>query len=227
MIKKIGTVLLVAIIGFAISLWVISEPRPEGISGAKAESLARKMLQSLNAPAWDSLDMVSWNFKGIHDYHWDRKNEKVTVSWDGWRVVLDLTKETGIVYQNNTEVNDDAIVKKALTYFYNDSFWLCAPFKIYDPGTARSLVATDEGDALLVTFNQGGVTPGDAYLWYLDEKGFPYKYKMWVKIIPIGGLSFTWEDWRQFDGIWLAQNHKGLINVALQGITVGNGPEVR
>jgi hypothetical protein len=47
-----------------------------------------------------------------------------------------------------------------------------------------------------VTYKSGGSTPGDSYLWQLDEFGNPTSYKMWVKIIPIGGLEASWDEWK-------------------------------
>ena len=218
MIKKIGIALLVLIVGFAVTLWVISEPRPEGTPGPQADEMARKMLTALNKPAYDSIEVLKWNFKGMHEYEWDKANDRVEVLWDETRVVLDLSSKTGTVYQNGSQKSDEGEVKTAFTYFYNDSFWLVAPYKLFDDGVERSIVETEEGDALLVHYTSGGVTPGDAYLWFLDEKGFPYKYKMWVSIIPVGGLEFTWEDWKQYNGVWLPGNHKGLIEVEMTNL---------
>ncbi|MEL7146473.1 MAG: hypothetical protein AAFO69_08910 [Bacteroidota bacterium] len=220
MIKKIGIALLVIIVGFAVTLWVISEPRPEGKPGPEADMLARKMLKALNEPAYDSAKVLKWSFKGLHQYSWNKANDRVEVVWDDLKVDLDLKTESGVVYQNGTQKNNEGEVAKALMYFYNDSFWLVAPYKLFDDGVQRSIVNTEEGDALLVRYTTGGATPGDSYLWFLDEKGFPVKYKMWVSIIPVGGLEFTWEGWQQYQGVWLPGTHKGLIEVEMLNVEV-------
>ena len=102
-----------------------------------------------------------------------------------------------------------AIVEKALAYFNNDSFWLVAPSKVFDAGTTRSIVVLEDGtEGLLITYNSGGTTPGDSYLWKLNPNGFPNSYKMWVKIIPIGGLEATWDDWMVVEsGAFLPKSH--------------------
>jgi hypothetical protein len=94
--------------------------------------------------------------------------------------------------------------------FNNDSFWLVAPYKVFDQGTTRQLVALEGGrDALLVTYSSGGTTPGDSYLWILGDDGLPASYKMWVKIIPIGGLEATWANWQRMEsGIMLPTSHQ-------------------
>ena len=47
----------------------------------------------------------------------------------------------------------------------------------------------------MVTYTKGGTTPGDTYVWLFDEKGNPKSFKMWVDLIPIGGLEASWNDW--------------------------------
>ena len=70
-----------------------------------------------------------------------------------------------------------------------------APYKIFEQGIKRSLVNYKNNEALLITYTTGGSTPGDSYLWILDEKGKPVSFKIWVSIIPIGGMEATWNDW--------------------------------
>lgn len=223
MIKKIGLALLVIVFGFAITLWIISEPRPAGKRGADADAMAEKMLSALNSEAYDSIGAIKWNFKGIHDYVWDKKNDKADVMWEDLKVVLDLNNNTGTVYKAGQEKSNEGEVAKAFEYFYNDSFWLVAPYKVFDDGTERSMVETEEGPALLITYNKGGVTPGDSYLWFLDRNYLPRKYKMWVKIIPVGGLEFTWTDWKQYQGgVWLPGNHEGFINIEMNDIATAS-----
>jgi hypothetical protein len=97
-----------------------------------------------------------------------------------------------------------------------------APYKVRDPGTERKVVNTKMGKGLLVTYTSGGVTPGDSYLWILDQNNRPVKWKMWVSIIPLGGLEFTWEDWQKHEGAWFAPTHVGPLgaSVNLTDLTV-------
>ena len=56
---------------------------------------------------------------------------------------------------------------------------------------------------------EGGTTPGDSYLWLVDDKGFPKAYQMWVDIIPIGGLEASWDDWMTTkSGALLPKTHR-------------------
>ena len=47
---------------------------------------------------------------------------------------------------------------------------------------------------------------------------------MWVKIIPIGGVSATWENWKTTEtGAIIAQNHKlGPLDLNITGLRTGN-----
>ena len=114
-------------------------------------------------------------------------------------------------------------IQTAWSLFANDSFWLVAPYKIRDSGTSRKVIILENGEkGLLVTYSSGGVTPGDSYLWILDEDGRPKSWKMWVKIIPVGGLEFTWENWQQQGGAWFAPIHKGPgpLSVDLKNLVI-------
>ncbi len=64
-------------------------------------------------------------------------------------------------------------------------------------------------DALLVTYTNGGVTPGDSYLWLLDDDGRPKAFKLWVSIIPIGGVEGHLGEMENLDnGLEVATEHR-------------------
>ena len=171
------------------------------------------MLQAVNHTAWDSTRYVKWTFAGRHHYVWDKQTGHVEVEFAGRRVLLRTYNYTGLAWQNGRPLEGKAkqeALHDAWAYFCNDSYWLCAPNKVFDKGTVRAIVNHEEyGKSLLVTHKSGGVTPGDAYLWILDENGLPLKYKMWVSIIPIGGVEATWEGWETIaTGAKIATQHR-------------------
>ena len=219
---KLFKIFLVSIISILIigtvTLFALNEPLPQGKEGPEAELLADKMLESLNKSAWDTVSHISWNFKNLHDFEWDRINNRVIVTWDEYRVELNTENEQGIAFKNDIELgaDGDEIIKEALGYFYNDSFWLIAPFKVKDFGTERRLVDYNGKEALLVTYTSGGITPGDSYLWILDENYKPIAWKFWVSIIPIGGMEFSWEDWQIVNGAEISLMHKGVIDIGIK-----------
>lgn len=185
---------------FAFMYFKYNEELPKGEQGVRADQLAAKMLTALNEEAYLNTDYLEWTFKGRHSYKWYKSDKICEVSWQDVTVLLQLedkTKSKVFVAQqeyNGKEKQD--YIDKATDYFNNDSFWLVAPYKVFDKGTERRLVKTkDHKEALLVTYTSGGSTPGDSYLWHLDKKGKPKSFQMWVEILPIKGLEATWENW--------------------------------
>lgn len=171
---------------------------PEGIEGPEAEALTDKMFEAINKQAWDTTNIVQWTFAG-HDFLWDKRTDWLKVAWNNNLVLMDMPAWEGQVFKNGKELTGwrrDMIFKRAYSFFCNDSFWLNAPAKARDEGTSRYLVKQENGnDALLVKYSSGGVTPGDSYLWLLDENGQPTGWKMWVKIIPVKGVFTSWDEW--------------------------------
>lgn len=218
--KFFGLLLLIAIIGCMAVVWYISKPLPVGEQGPKAEALADKMLAAVNKSAFDTISYLEWSYPGNHRYRWFRDRDSVEVFFGGNEVRLNMQTMQGTVIRNNHAMsiaNKDyqKHLERAWAIFCNDSFWLLAPFKIRDEGTTRALVNTDSGPALLVHHASGGVTPGDSYLWHLDENGRPTAWQLWVSNIPVDGLKLTWENWQQYRGAWIAPEHKGIANTSI------------
>ncbi|MEM1220492.1 MAG: hypothetical protein AAGH79_16340, partial [Bacteroidota bacterium] len=150
----------------------------------------------------------------------------VEVKFKDTRVLVNLNQVTGIAYEKGERVSENKeqkLVEKAWAFFCNDAFWLNAPAKAFDPGTERSLVTLKDGrQGLKVKYNTGGVTPGDAYVWILDEYNRPVSYKMWVQISPVGGIEFSWEDWVELSsGAQISTTHKGMLELKVTNLKDG------
>ncbi|WP_367392562.1 hypothetical protein [Lewinella sp. LCG006] len=225
--KFLGLGIVVLIIISVIAGFIANEPMPtQRKSGAAADELARKMEAAVNKAAWDQTRFVSWKFLSGTSYVWDKEKNAVVVTWGDNKVLLNTPTRTGLAYVDGQLVTDavtkQKLLDKAWSQFANDSFWLCAPMKAFDPGTRREIATNKAGEeGLLVHYSSGGVTPGDSYLWLLDESGKPKAWQMWVNIIPIGGLQFSWEDWSGGpNGPQIAQQHDGvLLDVPIKDLT--------
>lgn len=200
-LKWAGIVVLSLIVILFVTFRMLSDPIPEGTTGPDAEALAQKIWLATAQDAWDTTRYVSWNFDNRHQFIWDRERDLVQVDWQDYRVLLNTQTQQGKAWLKGQLLEEGKAAKKlnrAWQYFCNDSFWLNAPGKIFDPGTSRSLVKLENGDdALLVSYSSGGVTPGDSYLWLTDEQGLPHSWKMWVSILPVGGVEASWANWQQ------------------------------
>ena len=208
-IKYTALLFLLLVAVLAICYFTYNEPLPKGEQGKQADELASKMLKELAYEAYKNTEVLEWSFRGKHHYKWYKQENIVVVSWKQNKVILN-TKESdkSEVYIDDEKVVNSIILKQARGFFNNDSFWLVAPYKVFDVGTERRIVKYNDKDALLITYASGGTTPGDSYLWILDKNYMPTSFKMWVKIIPIGGLSATWSDWTTTkSGIKLPTKH--------------------
>lgn len=207
--------MLLGLIALGILYVVYNKPLPEGTSGLKADALAQKILKAIKYEPYQNTRFLEWSFaSGSHNYKWDKTMNIVAIQWDDYNVNLNLndTSRSSVTKQGLELTGKESrdVTNNSWGYFNNDSFWLVAPFKLFDAGTRRSIVKLEDGsDGLLVTYNSGGSTPGDSYLWKLNANGFPESYQMWVKIIPIGGLEATWDDWQLMEsGVFLPTAHK-------------------
>ncbi len=224
--KIIGYLLLtVVLLGFG-AYFKYNDKRPIGIKGGKAEALAQKMMQAVNKSAWDTTHFVSWTSRGGNSLVWDKTRNFVQVEWKNNKVLLDAQQQTGKAWTNQTEITDPAAARKliqsAYKSFINDAFWLNPIAKFYDDGVERSIVTLADGsEGLLVSYTTGGVTPGDAYLWLSDANGVPTTWQLWVKVLPIGGLAFSWEDWLTLPtGAKVSTLHKTNWGMAIPQLNV-------
>jgi hypothetical protein len=199
----LGVVLGILLLGGLVLFLIFHEPRPDFEPSPEADARAEHMLDALHHEAWDSTRYLAWTFIGRNHYFWDKEENMVELRWNENRVILHTKSLKALVFKDGERLEGwraNRLRKKAWRMFINDGFWFCAPYKVFDPGTERALVTLKDGrEGLMVRYASGGVTPGDAYVWILGPDDIPEAYKMWVKIIPIGGVEATWEGWAPID----------------------------
>lgn len=208
---------LPSLLAFGFLFLKYNEPLPEGVLGEKADALAHKMLNALNHENYQNTNYLEWTFNKRHHYKWQKNDKMCEVMWKSYRVKLNLKDYSrSKAYINRIETKGkkaEKLIQKAIRFYNNDSFWLVAPYKVFDKGVQRRLVTLkDNKEALLVTYTSGGSTPGDSYLWLIDETGKPKSFKMWTSILPIDGLEASWSDWIITEsGAQLPKSHKLLF----------------
>ena len=205
--------LLLALAGAAAALvLVVDEPLPAGKSGPQAEALARRLLEAVDYAAWQRTGAVRWTFAG-RGHLWDRESHLARVRWDDLEVMVDLDRRAGRAWRGGNPLSPAEAAEQVDTawgYWVNDAFWLNPVVKLFDPGTVRQLVPQPGGEpGLLVTYTAGGDTPGDSYLWIPGPDGLPRAWKMWVSILPVGGIRTSWEGWTMLaTGARVATRHR-------------------
>jgi hypothetical protein len=224
-VKKVLKIISGAIIFLTLPTFLLygflyfkySEELPLGITGKQADAFAYKMLDALEHKKYEATDYIEFTFKKRHHFKWNKIENTCEVYWKNYKVYLnfnDNSKSEAFLGDTKIETNQaEELIQKATDYFNNDTFWLVAPYKVFDAGTTRSLVTLDNGQhALLITYTSGGSTPGDSYLWLLDDTGKPKSFKMWTSILPIDGLEASWSDWTTTEtGAMLPTFHKLLV----------------
>lgn len=225
MLKILGIVVLVLIAIVVVTGLVMHESRPdEGETGEAADAMARRMLEAVNGDAWEATRVVRWTFRGSHRHVWDRDAGFAWVSWDDVDARIRLSDRSGVVRIDGREaVAGEAIPlrEKAYAFWVNDSFWLNPVPKVFDEGVTRSIVELADGRrGLMAAYGGGGLTPGDAYVWVLGPNDRPVAWKMWVSIIPIGGLEASWDGWEQLaGGAWVSTHHDiGFLSLELSDV---------
>jgi len=185
----------------------------------KADSVALRLMEAHGADAFASAPYLRFNFavetpegkRVIGRHLWDRSSGDYRVEWqsapDSNYVALinvrdvDGQRPSGTVYLNGTELTGEAARtarEQAYGRFINDTYWLLAPLKVFDPGVDRSYLSdssTAEHDVLHLAFGEVGLTPGDEYwLYVFTQTGRLERWGMRLQSMTDGASpqAYTW-----------------------------------
>lgn len=189
----------------------ISSPTEKETIATSEPSIEERIAERAGIKNWDSIDELSFTF------NLDRGDNHSERSWI-WEPKTDnvrLIKDKDTINYNRKNLNPDS--KEADKAFINDKFWLLAAFQpIWDQGVkishedrASAPISKDTmGKMTVVYSDEGGYTPGDAYDFFYDES---YRIKEWNyrkgnDSVPT--ISTTWEDYKDFNGLHLATDHR-------------------
>ncbi len=161
----------------------------------------------------------------MRSHYWDRWSGRYRV--DGvdkegaYSIYFNVNTRQGSAYVGGKKLADAAQTKKWLDdgygAFINDSYWLLAPFKVFDPGVTMSHEGEARGpngefcDVIKLTFDNVGLTPKDVYWLYVDQKTHlvdEWKYVLGGENKP--PTAFAWSDWKKVGSIQLASMRKGM-----------------
>jgi hypothetical protein len=195
----------------------------------KADKLAHELIDSMGGEkSWDKARQFKFDFvvdregKTVARFShvWDRYTGDYRVSG------TDKTGAPFVVYFNvNTKegqalVNGkpaegeakEALLKNAYGRFINDTYWMLAPWKVFDPGVHRSY----EGEkpcpevggtceVLKLSFDNVGLTPKDMYWLWISKDG--HKMVAWQYLLNGATDEPTlamWKDWKPMAGVGMS-----------------------
>ena len=215
--------IILLFIGLVLTACWAHQPRPQLVTSTKADALAQRVMAAVGDSAWRRLNTVTFTFRGLR-YEWSVRQKRVVMGKAEAAIRLDLASQTCHRISEGSPLGQKACQGK-FRRWHNDSFWLHPFGKLFDPGVKRALCDVDhDGQVepwLCIRFSQGGDTPGDTYAIKIGADGRPVAWKMWVDILPIGGLYTQWADWQSLPGgAWFAGTRElSLYSIPIQLIS--------
>jgi hypothetical protein len=192
-------------------------PAPRPALATAADSLAWRIVQASGGlDAWQALPRLRFDFASVRDtaetfrarHLWERTTGRYRIEYpvgeDSTLVALfdaaqfDPDAPSGTAYLNGALLDSIAArerLREAYEQFVNDTYWLLAPLKLFDPGVRRTL-APDSAragvDVLHLSFENVGLTPGDRYWLSADRTG---RLVHWSYVLESGRPgSYVWGD---------------------------------
>ena len=105
------------------------------------------------------------------------------------------------------------MLKNAYGRFINDTYWLLAPWKIFDPGVhlaydgEKPCPGGGTCDVLRLSFDNVGLTPKDKYWLWITRDG--RKMVQWQYLLNGSTeepTTASWKDWQSVGGIALSMD---------------------
>lgn len=160
------------------------------LAETRADSIALRGYDAVGGPeVWGGIRYLQFEFAAGRDtvrqlrarHQWDRQTGdyrmEMPVGPDSLYVVrFNVDTRAGEVWLNDQPVDTTqraGLLERAYRRFINDTYWLLAPTKAFDPGVTRAYVAdssNSEVDVITLTFDGVGLTPGDRYWLYYDRE---------------------------------------------------------
>ena len=201
-------------------------------SDPKAVAIAEQVLKNLGGrEKWAAPTGLRWTFgAATHDtlrsprrHSWnmhtgEHRVEGVSRAGIKYLFIHTLGDTTsGIAFMNGNRIEGDSLRKltdRAQALWTNDSYWFLMPYKLLDPGVhlkydAEVKDSTGTFDRLAMSFDHVGLTPGDRYWVYVNQKN--HRVERWEFVLQgttPPPVRWTWEGWEKHDGLWFPTAHR-------------------
>lgn len=195
----------------------------------RADALGKALIASLGGEkAWENARQLRFDFvvdregKTIARFShvWDRYTGDYRVSGADktgapFTVYFNVNSKDGQVFVNGKPAEGeakDAMLKNAYGRFINDTFWLLAPWKVFDPGVHRAYDGekpcpdgSGTCEILKLSFDNVGLTPKDVYWLWITKEG--RKMVAWQYVLNGAAdepTTVLWKDWKSMGGMALS-----------------------
>jgi hypothetical protein len=222
--NSLFTLALIAIV------WACAPPARENVNPAApgfdaqnsdpaAIALADSIMKAMGGREnWDATRFISWTFFGRRTLTWDKHlgRARIVIPKDSIIFLVDLKNGTGRMQQKGIELTEpdslQKMMKKAVSIWINDSYWLVMPFKLKDDGVTLK-VANDDSvvdsrphNILQLTFANVGDTPDNKYWLAVDKSDKLITKWSFFSQAALDTPNFTrpWDNYKQYGSILLS-----------------------
>ena len=194
----------------------------------RAEQVGHAMIDAMGGQAgWDHARYFRFDFTVVRDgkkvasfsHYWDRYTGRYRVEGEDpggvpWKAYFNVNTREGDYWVNGAKTEGDARAKgleRAYGRFINDTYWLLAPWKIFDPGVSLEYVGEAQGvsgnpcDEIKLSFGNVGLTPKDLY--WMDIDRATHHLDRWKFVLNGGNdppTQVAWKEWKRIGGIDLS-----------------------
>lgn len=196
--------------------------------GCKSEELsdAQKIANAHGLMNWDKVKNFHFTFGGNAEdpnsgrsWVWSPKSDDIVLTRNGEKTTYNRNS------MDSLAINSDRA-------FINDKFWALIPFQLVWDSSATlsetteavSPVRGETLNKLTITYtSEGGYTPGDAYDIYFDKEYIIREWSFRRGNQEEPSLSNTFENYGDFNGLFIAQEHKrseGDWNLLVRNVKV-------
>jgi len=210
-------------------LLLSSASAPAAERDAKADKIGKEMIDALGGQsAWEKARELKFDFvvqnegkvAGRRSHAWDRYTGDYRMtgtdpSGAPYSVYFNVNTKQGKAYVNGKPVEGeeaDKLLKGAYARYINDTYWLLAPWKVFDPGVTltwegeKPCPAGGTCDVVKLSFGENvGMTPKDVYwLWVTRDGRKMVQWQYILKGADEPPTTVQWNNWQTVGGMALS-----------------------
>ncbi len=185
-----------------------------------ADTVAMRVYEASGGPAaWQDLPLLRFSYSIQNEgrrvrtvqHFWNRITGHYRLEMRGpggqpYIVLFNVKTRQGWAYWKGDSLDVTGNAEQmAIAYrrFINDTYWLLAPFKLFDPGVHRAYAPDSSDaatDAIHLTFDDASMTPGDQYWLFVNKE--TGRLIRWTYVLPDDGpdtppRSFIWDTYEE------------------------------